>query len=178
LILGESGVTLLAVPKVAELLSQTPFLAGLDTGLLGRLAERLRSRELQPGDVVFREGETGRSMFVVEVGELVAIQAGDGEAVQLRRFKSGDHFGGLALVDAGPRTATVAATSHARVHELTDSALFGLCREDQKAYVTVLENALREVTRQLRRAASRSPGLAAEAEDPDPTEMSLEPFHH
>ena len=63
-----------------EFLLATPFFGGLQPGQLALLSQRLKTREVMPGEQVFREGEQGQSMYVVEVGELCAWQAADGRA--------------------------------------------------------------------------------------------------
>ena len=70
-----------------EFLSATPFFGGLEPAQLARLSKRLKVREVMAGEAVFREHEQGRSMYVVERGELCAWQAA--EISSLARVTSG-----------------------------------------------------------------------------------------
>lgn len=65
------------------------------------------------GDVVFRETEPGRHMYVIEGGgiELTRTSMREGRDVvtRLTVLGSGDFFGEMALFDEGPRSATATA---------------------------------------------------------------------
>ena len=65
-----------------EFLSATPFFGGLQPGQLAVVARRLKVREVMPGETVFREREQGKSMYVVEAGELCAWQAAEGRPIR------------------------------------------------------------------------------------------------
>lgn len=142
--------------ELKEFLSRTPFFGGLPSETLDRLVKMLVERRFPAGATVFREGEAGKSMYVVQSGELVANQAGDsGNMVGLMHFSEGDFFGETTLIEMQPRPFTVLAERDARLWELTNMDLYQLCRQDVKGYVLVLQNINRELCRRLRRAGDR-----------------------
>jgi len=152
--------------ELNEFLSRTPFFGGLPEASLERLAARLRAVELKRGSAVFREGEQGRSMYVVQSGELLAMQNGErGKPIKLLRFLFGDFFGEMTLIEMQPRPFSVIAESDARLLELTAQDLYALYREDVKAYVLVLQNINRELCRRLRRAGNRITEICDEGDD-------------
>ena len=57
------------------------------------------------GTTLTPEGRPGREFFVVRDGEAVCTVRGSKRA----QFNDGDFFGEMALLDGGPRTATVTA---------------------------------------------------------------------
>ena len=63
--------------ELKEFLTRTPFFGGLPPETLDRLVDMLVERSFPKGSAVFREGDQGRSMYVVHSGELLANQAGD-----------------------------------------------------------------------------------------------------
>ena len=70
------------------------FFAGLPPSAAARVGARLRWTSVEQGDVLFHEGEQGRSLFLVVDGELVALQAGgESLSINLQRYKPGDFFG-------------------------------------------------------------------------------------
>jgi CRP-like cAMP-binding protein len=149
-----------------EFLSRTPFFGGLPEASLERLVSRLRPRELKQGETVFHEGDQGGSMYVVQSGELVALQSGErGHKIKLLRFLFGDFFGETTLIEMQPRPFSVIAESDSRLLELTAQDLSALYREDVKAYVLVLQNINRELCRRLRRAGNRITEICDDGDD-------------
>jgi CRP/FNR family transcriptional regulator, cyclic AMP receptor protein len=71
-------------------------------GLLGKEADVVT---LAPGEVLFEKGEPGRFIYVVKSGDLQII---DGNFVY-ETVSTGGILGEMALVDAGPRSATARA---------------------------------------------------------------------
>ncbi|HLC30133.1 MAG TPA: cyclic nucleotide-binding domain-containing protein [Dehalococcoidia bacterium] len=116
--------------ETAEFLFATEVFKGADLSLLAHTAEELSgdggiSRKICPaGTEVFREGEVGDALYVVESGELevVAPDRGSGEVRRLATLGTGDIFGEMALLGAGRRTGTVKATSEATLLVLSTNA--------------------------------------------------------
>ncbi len=94
----------MAQPSV-EVLQRVPLFAGLEPRELRQIAESFKAREYAAGDTVATEGQSGVGFFVIESGEAtVSVHGGE-----VGRLKAGDHFGEIALIDEGARTATVTA---------------------------------------------------------------------
>ena len=66
---------------------------------------------LQSGDVLFREGETGDVMFAVAEGKVELHHGG----TVIETIGPGGILGEMALIDAGPRSATAQAATEALV---------------------------------------------------------------
>ena len=91
---------------------------------LTALAQSLRERPLKRGQVLFREGEVGEEMFVVQRGSIVISKPVTGRVEQvLARMGSGDFFGEMSLFDRSPRSATVQSDSDATLLVLDREAL-------------------------------------------------------
>lgn len=154
-------------------LIRTPFFGGLDDAGLERIVKALRASEAPQGASIFRQGDAGRSMYVVETGELLATQSGrSGQAVKLMRFGPGDFFGETTLIEMQPRPFSVVADKTSRLHELTNADLYALYKQDVKSYVMVLQNINRELCRRLRRATDRVTDFAAD-DDADVTQLGI-----
>ena len=78
-----------------------------------RIASHLVEVDVAAGDVVIRVGDVGDRFYIVGAGELT-IDAG----TRVVRAGPGDFFGEIALLRDMPRTATVQATTDARVYAL------------------------------------------------------------
>ncbi len=156
--------------ELKSFLARTPFFGGLDAAALDRVAALLVERRVPKGGAVFREGDTGRSMYIVESGELVARQKSGEHEVKLMRYKRGDFFGETTLIEMQPRHFTAVADSDCVLHELTSPSLYQLYKSDVKAYVMVLQNINRELCRRLRTAGAR----IAEIADDEVTQIGLD----
>jgi CRP/FNR family cyclic AMP-dependent transcriptional regulator len=111
------------------------------------------------GDVVFREGETGRELYVVLQGELEVLKRSKRTTeVRVALLGAGDWFGEMSLLDVQRRSATVRAVAPTTVLMLTSKDLDCLYRRDLKAYTLLVLNVARGLSRRLRVAD----GLLAE----------------
>ena len=89
------------------------------------------------GTVIATEGDPGVGLFVIVDGEAEVTIGGKRMAI-LRR---GDFFGEIALLDGGPRSATVSARSDIRLLGLTERVFFrGLLQEHPSIAVKTLES--------------------------------------
>lgn len=71
-------------------------------------AKRLDAR---PDEYILQEGQGGQDMYVVAEGTLRVLKSGHGEDEELATLVPGDSFGEIALLDSGPRSASVVAIS-------------------------------------------------------------------
>lgn len=71
-------------------------------------------REYQPGDVLFREGESGDVMFVVQSGAVRISKAVAGDDKVLAVLGPGEFLGEMAILNGKPRTATATVTEPTR----------------------------------------------------------------
>src|ERR1700704_2481914 len=95
---------------VDETLGQVPLFAGVKPKDLKRLEKRMSERSFGEGDTITTEGESGIGFFVIEDGN-ASVSIG-GKIV--RTLGPGEHFGEIALIDSGPRSATIVASTDLR----------------------------------------------------------------
>jgi CRP/FNR family transcriptional regulator, cyclic AMP receptor protein len=144
-----------------KFLQATPFFGGLLDASLDRVIDLLVERHFAEGATVVRENEEGRSMYVVQSGELlVHKESGSGRMVPISHLGPGDFFGDMTLIEIQPRSASVVAQTPAALFELSAASLYDLYEADVHAYAMVLQNMNREVCRRLRRANHRITELA------------------
>jgi len=97
--------------EVVELLGRVPVFSTLVESDLERISEAAVPRHFEPGQVVFREGDSSDTCYIVRSGLTRAIREhGDGRVITLATFGPGDIFGELAMFEDERRSATVEAT--------------------------------------------------------------------
>lgn len=102
----------------ADVLRAVAVLAPLSDAERMTLAGASRERLFAGGEAIVREGDAGRSLFVIRDGAVrVSVEPGDREVARLER---GAYFGEMSMLTGDRRTATVTAVADCRVLEITD----------------------------------------------------------
>lgn len=96
--------------KAFRQLAQNRLFEGIESNLLKEIAPDVQTLRFDPGDVVFREGDPGDSLYLVGKGSVKISKSGrGGEQETIGFIKSGNFFGEMALLDGKPRTAMAVA---------------------------------------------------------------------
>ncbi|HEY7400358.1 MAG TPA: cyclic nucleotide-binding domain-containing protein [Actinomycetota bacterium] len=132
--------------NVTSLIAQVPIFADCSPKDLAAVVRGLKEVNHQAGTVIAREGDPGIGLFVIAEGTAKVSVGGKTKA----KLGPGDFFGEIALLDGGPRTATVTAQSDVRLYGLTEWAFRGLLQEHPAVAVKTLQSMagrLRQVTK-------------------------------
>jgi pSer/pThr/pTyr-binding forkhead associated (FHA) protein len=124
--------------------------------------------DVAAGHFVFREGDSGSEMYIIETGCVEVLRAGRSEPVAA--LGPGDFFGEMAILEDQPRFASVRATSAARLLKVDRAAFAGMLRENFEIAVRIMrklvsrlrrtEEQLSEAQRELARARGKGPTTA------------------
>src|SRR5262249_57632441 len=108
LIAGQDG---LDAASLELALHDIPVLAGLSDADLALIARRLRRERYKPGDVVIRQGDRDRSVYIVAGGTTTVRVAAAGSERQGPRARSARRalFRGVGRLDRPPRPAPLLA---------------------------------------------------------------------
>ena len=136
----------MATKDVVTRLGQVPIFAGCTKKELLTIARAVRQLEHDAGSVIAQEGEPGAGLFVIDVGEADVTIGGR----KVNHLGPGDFFGEMALLDGGPRTATVTAKTDVKLFALTEWVFRGLLAE----HPTIAIRTLEAVAARLRQAAT------------------------
>lgn len=118
------------------LLKRVPIFAALDARELAALEKILYRREYAPGEVVFRQGEPGVGMYVIEHGAVAITLEPTGRL--LTTLADGDFFGEIALLNETPRSATATATRESVLWGLFQPELLDLVERSPRLGVKLL----------------------------------------
>ncbi len=103
----------------AATLRELPQFSRLNDHELQVLASILHSEVFAGGDIIFREGDLGRSCYFLVKGEVEIVKSlpGGGSRV-LATLQRHDVFGQISLIDSGPRSAAARAAGSIMVYRL------------------------------------------------------------
>src|SRR5881227_3206274 len=99
------GAQLSAKNDRQKLLADVPLFSACTDRELDRLARHAEVVDFVAGDVLMTEGESGHEFFAIVDGEVGVTSGG----ATVAKLGPGAYVGELALLDPGPRTATVTA---------------------------------------------------------------------
>jgi CRP-like cAMP-binding protein len=103
------------VPAPPELVRSINLFESLSDRDLERLAHTFKESSFREGDVIATEGQRGVGFFVIAEGTVDYSHQGE----RIGSGGPGNHFGEVALIDDGPRSATVTAVTDVRAYGLT-----------------------------------------------------------
>jgi CRP/FNR family cyclic AMP-dependent transcriptional regulator len=127
---------------------------------VGRLSSaklaQLNERECSYGDgqYLFREGETGTEMFVIQQGQVLVTRKAGEEQISLATLGRGDFLGEMALLEGLPRDANARAVEPTRVLAMGQGGLLMRIRRDP-TFAMELLHCLSGRIRQLNATVSR-----------------------
>ena len=100
----------------------------LSSSKLTRLSER--ELEFDDGQYLFREGDSGTEMFVIQEGQVRVTKRTDGAELHLSTLGRGDFLGEMALLEGMPRDADARAVGPTRVLSIGQGGLLMRIRRD------------------------------------------------
>jgi CRP-like cAMP-binding protein len=103
------------MPAPIETLRNVPLFAPLGKSDLESLAKQLHERRFPEGAEVTTEGSSGAGFFVISEGNAHVTVGGEHRAT----LGPGDHFGEIALIDDGVRSASIVAATDLLCYGLT-----------------------------------------------------------
>lgn len=120
---------------VVEGLAAVPLFSGCSKRELQTISRAVKPIEHEAGTVIAREGEPGIGLFVIADGQAEVTIGGKKKAT----LGPHDFFGEIALLDGGPRTATVTAKTDIKLLGLTEWVFRGLMQEHPSIAIKTLE---------------------------------------
>ena len=97
-------------------------------------------RTYSDGEVIFREGDRGEGMYVIQSGKVKITKHTPAGEITISVIGSGDILGEMALFDKLPRSATAVASGEARVLSIDKSKLFKLISGDPTTAFKIIES--------------------------------------
>jgi CRP-like cAMP-binding protein len=144
--------------------ARVPLFDDLPRDAFVELVNRLSHRRYGAGEQILKQGERGRSFFVIVEGKVrIWKNLPDGEELELATLEEGAFFGEMALLSGAPRTANVSAEDDTELLEVSDAVLRQLAKKHPQV-VKSLKNFYRQ------RLLSNVMAISPLFKDFDPTE--------
>jgi len=111
-----------------------------------RVLTAVREVRFRDGEVIIREGDLGDELFILVEGEVAVYQNG----VHLTRIRQGNHFGELALLGDGVRSATVASIGNTVLLTISKRDFYQLVSSDHGLALHLLWGFLQNLTGRMK----------------------------
>ena len=148
----------MTLEEEVELLRNIPLFAKIEPSKLKLLAFTSQRLTFNPGDSLFKQGDSGDALYVIMEGDADVLIDTPGGQITVATMGKNDFVGDIAVLCDVPRTATVTATSQLTTLRITKDLFFQLvCQFPQIAIEIMrgLAHRLDVTTRQLQDAVSK-----------------------
>jgi CRP/FNR family cyclic AMP-dependent transcriptional regulator len=134
-----------------DLIRGVPLFAGLEDRYLERLAGEFMEKTFRAGENITEEGETGRTLVVIDSGAVNVFVRGQ----RVRQQGAGEALGEIALIDKATRSSTVTAETDVHAYLLPVWSFRPLVEEHPEMAWALLE-ALAQRVREVEARSSSS----------------------
>lgn len=135
-----------------------PLFRYVEGGELSDILRLLRPVELGAGEVLFREGEAGKAMWVLGTGVEVSISTTPKDSrrpVAVAYARAGETVGEMALVDDGGRSGTAVVVQGGHAHQIDAQEFEALRNGFHPAAFKVLRKVSQDLCGRLRATTDR-----------------------
>lgn len=117
-------------------------------------------KKLNPGEILFEEGDKGEVMYLIREGK-IKITKGKGEDEKvLAVLKEGDFFGEMAIIESAPRSASAIAATNVSLLVIDKETFRSKIKENP-----LIEYVLETLSRRLRAADEQMRLLTIKSEE-------------
>ena len=154
--MSTSGLPLMTL----EALRSVPLFASLNDEAARDLRDLLVIREVGSGTPLFRSGDKGDAMYLIETGRVrISVKDTAGHDLTLAELAGGDFFGEMALLDGKPRSADATVVEEARLAILSRRDFLDFVRRNPDialAMLSAITHRLRRTDELLRNRVTRN----------------------
>jgi CRP-like cAMP-binding protein len=139
------------IPYDDKLLAKFTVFAELGADEIHTLLEQSAIESYPAGQRIINAGDVGHCMFVILRGNVRVTVKRDSGEIELASLSAGDFFGEVALVDDGPRSASVTATDPCELLCITRTTIGVLAGLHPEAAIQLLASIGRSLVARLRK---------------------------
>ena len=143
-----------------DAIRSVPLFASLHDEAATELRSLLRTRDVGTGTALFRAGDDGDAMYLIESGQVrIAVIDEDEKEIVLAELARGDFFGEMAIIDGKKRSADAVVTVDARLAVLSREDFLRFIYSNPTVALEMLSatfSRLRTTDRMLQQRVSRN----------------------
>ena len=143
-----------------DAIRSVPLFSSLDDQAAGELRELLTTRDVASGDTLFRAGDEGDAMYLIESGRIrISITDADQRQIVLAELARGDFFGEMAIIDGKHRSADANVIEDGRLAVLSRERFLRLINDNPIVALEMLSatfSRLRHTDKMLQQRVSRN----------------------
>lgn len=110
------------------------------------LAEKLRRRTFQKGEVIFHEDDPGDRLYFLGEGMVkISLVSSDGRENDIVLLTPGDCFGEMSVLDGGTRSATAVAIEPTETVTLSREEFLGFLRDHSRVAIQIIHLLIRRL---------------------------------
>ncbi|WP_420643148.1 Crp/Fnr family transcriptional regulator [Candidatus Leptofilum sp.] len=145
--------------NMLRFLQEIPLFQALSVEQLRSISKDVLPRKYGQGEVIFREGDPGRVLYLVQSGQVrIYVNGLDGSETSVILFgRPGDMFGELAVIDGLPRSATAVALDKTLLYTISRESF----RLHMQRFPQLALNFMKELTHRVRYNTRQMDSLAS-----------------
>ncbi len=143
-----------------DAIRSVPLFASLDDEAATDLRSLLRTQDTKAGATLFRAGDVGDAMYLIESGRVrISVSDEDQKQIVLAELARGDFFGEMAIIDGKNRSADAAVFEDARLAVLSRENFLNFIQRNPTVALEMLSatfSRLRRTDKMLQQRVSRN----------------------
>jgi len=138
--------------ELVEIMKQVEIFQELTDAQLSSISKISKQEAYTKGETICTQGSPGDKMYVISNGQVeIVIRDAKGHSYSALYLGVGQVVGEMALIDQGPRSATViAAEAGTIVHSIPTGEFTKLCKEDTAIGYVMMRNLAMDLSFKLR----------------------------
>jgi CRP/FNR family cyclic AMP-dependent transcriptional regulator len=121
------------------MLNDIPLFSDLDAAELELLSSKAVTRQYARNTIIINEGDRSDSLYIIRSGSVkIFLSDADGREVILNIQGPGEYFGELALIDSGPRSASVMTQDKATLSLISKADFEDFMRQHPAATIKIM----------------------------------------
>jgi len=128
-------------------LKQYSLFGGLSEDVLELIKALMHKKTFKSGETIFEEGAQGDEVCFLVEGKIEVFSDG----IKIGEINEGEQFGEMHMIDIMPRSANIIAQSDVIILALKNKDIFKIRRKSNEAFMMLLMNCGRDISRKLRK---------------------------